>query len=259
MPVNHSAPMPAPARPLLDRLRRPRQRRGEQRVEAILDAAAFLIAEHGADGLTVQALADRARTSKGSLYHFFPDLPSVLCALAERHAAAITALTAALVADRSFEWSRLTLSETIDRFLSPLSYIEAHPDLLALARTPLVADNTTRRLAPIRDLATHILKQRCPALPARRLLAAASTMVALVDGVVGYSLRSDDVSATLMVAELQCVLCAYLSTLDECGIERAQTRRLEQVPDAELEERGRRRPAMQTQLDGTDDRAAADR
>ena len=219
MSATESAPTPAQAglRPLVDRLRRPRQRRGEQRVETILDAASALIIEHGADGLTVQALADRARTSKGSLYHFFPDLPAVLCALADRHAAAITALTTALVADRSIDWSRLSVAETVERFLSPLSYIEAHPDLLALARTPLVADATTRRLAPIRDLATHILKQRCPALPARRLLAAASTMVATVDGVVGYCLRSDDVSARAMVAELRQVLCAYLSTLDECA------------------------------------------
>ena len=217
MPVDHSLSAPSRLGPLVDRLRRPRQRRGEQRVQVILDAAASLIAEHGADGLTIQALADRARTSKGSLYHFFPDLPSVLCALADRHAAAVTELTAALVADRSIEWSRLTIAEAVDRFLSPLSYIEAHPDLLALARTPLVADTTTRRLAPIRDLATHILTQRCPALAGRRLLAAASTMVALVDGVVGYCLRSDDVSAPLMVAELHCVLCAYLSTLDECA------------------------------------------
>ena len=218
MSVNHLAIAPAVHRlgPLVERLRRPRQRRGEQRVEAILDAAAALIAEHGAERLTVQALADRARTSKGSLYHFFPDLAAVLCALADRHAGAITALTAALVADRDIPWPRLTLAEAIDRFLSPLSYIEAHPDLLALARTPLVADATTRRLMPIRDLARHILEQRCPALSAERRLAAASTMVAMVDGVVGYALRSDDVCSRLMIAELHCALCAYLSTLDEC-------------------------------------------
>ena len=219
MPVNHSAPLPVStrARAPLDRLRRPTQRRGEQRVEAILDAAASLIADHGAEGLTIQALADRARTSKGSLYHFFPDLRAVLCALADRHAAAVTALTAELVADRDIDWSSLTTAQVIERFLSPLAYIEAHPDLLALARTPLVADTTTRRLKPIRDLAAHILAQRCPALSPPRLLAAASTMVALVDGVVGYCLRADDVSAQVMVAELHCVLSAYLATLDECA------------------------------------------
>jgi Transcriptional regulator len=193
--------------------RQPQQERGERRVEAILDAAAALIADGGAESLTMQALADRARTSKGSLYHFFPDLPSVLCALADRHTTAITVISAEMIADRSIHWATLSLADTIERFLTPLSYLEAHPDLLALARTSLVRGNTTRRLTPYRDLAAHILKQRCPTLGARQRLAAASTMVAIVDGVVGYALRSDDVRPTQMMIELRRALCAYLGTL----------------------------------------------
>jgi AcrR family transcriptional regulator len=219
MPAERSAAAP-PTRPLAavaERLRRPRQLRGERRVEVILDAAAALIAEGGAESLTVQALADRARTSKGSLYHFFPDLQAVLCALADRHGAAITRLTAALIADPSIEWARLTLDETVDRFLAPVAYLEAHPDLLALARMPMVLDGTTKRLTPIRDLAIHILKQRCPALPARQRLAGASTMVALLDGIVGYGLRSDDVAPRHMLAELRRALRAYLGALGQCG------------------------------------------
>ena len=197
--------------------RQPRQPRGERRVETILDAAAALIAEGGAESLTVQSLADRARTSKGSLYHFFPDLQAVLCALADRHGAAITSLTAGLIADRSIDWPRLTLDQVIDRFLTPVAYLAAHPDLLALARTPMVLDRATRRLTPIRDLALHILEQRYPGLPARQRLAAASTMVALLDGIVGYALRCDDVPRQLMLAELRRVLCAYLGELGECA------------------------------------------
>jgi AcrR family transcriptional regulator len=187
-------------------------------VEAILDAAAALIAEGGAESLTVQALADRAQTSKGSLYHFFPDLRGVLCALAERHTAALTGLSAAMIANEEIDWARLSLTETIDHFLAPLSYLESHPDLLALARTPMVLDHTTRRLTPYRDLAAHILSKRCGALPPRRRLAGAGAMVAIVDGIVGYGLRSDDVSAAQMVAELRRVLCAYLGALDECAL-----------------------------------------
>ena len=196
-----------------ERSRRPRQERGERRVEAILDAAASLIAEGGAESLTMQALADRAQTSKGSLYHFFPDLQGVLCALADRHTAAITAMSAEMIADEAVQWSKLSCAETIDRFLAPLSYLEAHPDLLALARTSLVRGHTTRRLTPYRDLAAHILRQRCPSLSARQRQVAAGTMVAIVDGVVGYALRSDDMRPTQMMPELRRALCAYLGAL----------------------------------------------
>ena len=216
MPAKRSriAPTPAPHPVSSERLRLPQQVRGERRVDAILDAAAALIAEGGAESLTVQALADRALTSKGSLYHFFPDLRGVLCALADRHTAALRALSSAMIADEGIDWSRLSVAETIDRFLAPLSYLESHPDLLALARAPMLLDQTTRRLTPYRDLAAHILAQRCSALTPAHRLAAAGAMVAIVDGMVGYGLRSDDVGAKQMVTELRRVLCAYLGALD---------------------------------------------
>lgn len=212
--LSHESP---PAAGSSDRLRQPQQVRGERRVDAILDAAAALIAEGGAESLTVQALADRAQTSKGSLYHFFPDLRAVLCALADRHTTALTALSSAMVADASIDWARLTPDEAIDRFLAPLAYLETHPDLLALARTPMLMDHTTRRLTPFRDLAAHLLKRRCSRLSSRQRVASASAMVAIVDGIVGYGLRSDDVSPKQMVAELRRVLGAYLGALDECA------------------------------------------
>jgi AcrR family transcriptional regulator len=203
-----------PAASLLSCLRRPQQERGERRVTAILDAAAALITEVGPGGLTVQALADRAETSKGSLYHFFPDLPAVLRALADRHVEAIGALTHAMIDDRGIPWQTLRPEQAVDRFLAPLSYLETHPDLLALARTPLLADQRTRRLAPLCDLAAHLLQHRYPRLEAHERLVRASTMVAVLDGVVSYSLRSEDVNPHEMVVELGRVLTAYLAAFD---------------------------------------------
>jgi AcrR family transcriptional regulator len=195
--------------------RQPQQERGERRVCAILDAAASLIAELGAEGLTVQALAERAQTSKGSLYHFFPDLPSVLRALGERHAERITELTDRMIADPSIDWASLSVEETVRHFMAPLAYLAAHPDLLALARTPVSASEGTRRLAPIRKLADHLLQRRYPTLSPRQRATTASTMVAVMDGVVSFSLRSSDAEAKGMLAELRKVIASYLATLNQ--------------------------------------------
>jgi AcrR family transcriptional regulator len=194
--------------------RQPRQARGERRIGAILDAAAALIAEGGAERLTVQALADRAQTSKGSLYHFFPDLRAVLCALADRHAAALTVLSSAMIADATIPWATLSPADAIDRFLAPLSYLKSHPDLMALVRTPVTIDRTTQRLAPYRELAAHVLQRRSPTLTPEQRLAGAAAMVAIVDGIVGYGLRSDDVNPEEMGAELHRALVAYLGALE---------------------------------------------
>jgi AcrR family transcriptional regulator len=64
--------------------RAPVQRRSALRVERMLDAAAELLDELGADGLSTSAIATRADVSVGSLYQFFPDKNAVAAALARR-------------------------------------------------------------------------------------------------------------------------------------------------------------------------------
>ncbi|MDE2481927.1 MAG: TetR/AcrR family transcriptional regulator [bacterium] len=69
--------------------RTPVQRRGAERVEAILGAAEALIAADGFEALTLTAVAERSGSSIGSLYRFFADREQLLLALAERLARAV--------------------------------------------------------------------------------------------------------------------------------------------------------------------------
>jgi AcrR family transcriptional regulator len=67
------------------KLRRPAKTRiGHEIVEAILDAAAEILAERGLGGLTTNHLAERAGVSIGSLYHYFPNKEAIIAALAKR-------------------------------------------------------------------------------------------------------------------------------------------------------------------------------
>lgn len=52
--------------------RQPKRERGRQRVEALLNAAAEIIALHGYQGATMTEIASRAGAPIGSLYQFFP-------------------------------------------------------------------------------------------------------------------------------------------------------------------------------------------
>jgi AcrR family transcriptional regulator len=62
----------------------PTQERSKKRVEAILDAAAEIFVEVGYDSATVDSIAERADTSVGSIYQFFPNKQALFIALAER-------------------------------------------------------------------------------------------------------------------------------------------------------------------------------
>jgi AcrR family transcriptional regulator len=62
----------------------PTQERSKKRVESILDAAAVEFVQVGYDNSTVDAIAERAGTSVGSIYQFFPNKQALFEALSER-------------------------------------------------------------------------------------------------------------------------------------------------------------------------------
>ena len=65
--------------------RQPQQKRSQERVEKILDAAAIVFDEVGFEAATTHAIASRANTAVGSLYQFFPDKLAIFNALELRH------------------------------------------------------------------------------------------------------------------------------------------------------------------------------
>lgn len=66
--------------------RAPQQERGRQRVDQILDAAEQVFAAQGIGDTSMQMIADRAGSSVGSLYHFFPNKDAIVEALGARYA-----------------------------------------------------------------------------------------------------------------------------------------------------------------------------
>ncbi len=56
----------------------PEQRRSQERVQAILDAAAGLIGERGIDTVTMTAIASRAAMSKAAIYRYFPTKQAIV-------------------------------------------------------------------------------------------------------------------------------------------------------------------------------------
>jgi len=63
----------------------PVQQRSNERITLLLDTAATLIDEKGIDGLTTSDVAARSRSSVGVVYRYFPNIQSLLRALAARN------------------------------------------------------------------------------------------------------------------------------------------------------------------------------
>ena len=72
---------PNPGRGALE----PRRRPGKERVAALMEAAASVIAERGFEAATMAEIASRAGALVGSLYHFFPNKEVLADALIQRY------------------------------------------------------------------------------------------------------------------------------------------------------------------------------
>jgi AcrR family transcriptional regulator len=110
--------------------RLPKQARGEERITAILQAAAEVFNEVGFDAATTKMIAQRADTAIGSLYDFFPNKETIAARLSEQFCDDMRVLYEGLLTD---ELVHISLSQLIDRIIDPLVYYhQTHPGILAL-------------------------------------------------------------------------------------------------------------------------------
>ena len=67
------------------RRRRPKQRRAQRTVDAILDAVVRVLKREGFRAVTTNRIAEVAGVSIGSVYQYFPDKQAIFVALHQRH------------------------------------------------------------------------------------------------------------------------------------------------------------------------------
>ncbi len=91
----------------------PRRRPGRERVAALLEAAASVIAERGYEAATMAEIAARAGALVGSLYHFFPSKEALAEALIERYRGIVDAAFAR-IDERA---ASMPIEELADAFL----------------------------------------------------------------------------------------------------------------------------------------------
>ncbi len=106
----------------------PRQRRSQQSIDSILDAAEQLIHERGQVDFTAKELSEAAAMSIGRIYYWFPDIQAVVDALVLRSAQNLLALDKASPGDGTV----FTIRTTIE---SVAAFIDQNPAAVALCLT----------------------------------------------------------------------------------------------------------------------------
>jgi AcrR family transcriptional regulator len=203
---------PAPA----DRApRAPQQERGQRRVEQILDAAESVFADVGVGAATMQLIADRAESSVGSLYHFFPNKEAIVEALGARYADAVRRNNEEAM---PLEMVHLPAEELFERILqAQVGFIEKTPAFDA------VHDAVHRNCPAIYDalnqaLVGHVgqfLALRYPRMPEGERAASAMVSVATVHSVVDLASRIPPDFRALVIREAHAMLVSHYGVLDE--------------------------------------------
>jgi len=202
--------------------RRPRQSRGQKRVELLLDAAATVIAEQGIEAATAEAIATQARTAKGSLYQFFPNRDAVLAALALRYADEMRAIH-----ERAFplDTHDVPLERLIDRIVKPLA--EFHDRNPAFRRVFAIHDGPVddTRSAPARlraqlfesfvDRLDVLFASRNPRLATRERRRAALVAASIGQSVLARRARAQAADKKPLLDDVRRILIAYLQPLLE--------------------------------------------
>ena len=97
----------------------PVQQRSAERITSLLDAAADLIDQNGIDGLTTSDVATRSGSSVGVVYRYFPNIQSLLRALASRNMEKFTARIFGAMSEQPEGWME-AMNAAIDGYVALL-------------------------------------------------------------------------------------------------------------------------------------------
>lgn len=191
--------------------RLPAQERGAQRISQILDAAARIIAD--SEPLTIQSLSKEARTSTGSFYHFFPDLPSVILALSERHDENIKKMVDKLENESSpKEWINANPEEFINRLLSPYAkYIIDNADFLTSLKFRGFSFDNSQFLKFMKK----IMRRRYSGWSEGRVIRETDFLHITATGILQQSFQRDKTLAHECIPKIFCVQALYLTHLEK--------------------------------------------
>lgn len=195
--------------------RSPRQARGRARVERILAAAAELFATQGYESTTTNAIAERAGTSIGSIYQFFPNKQAVLQALADRYLADLRTLIDVILDDSA---EAGPLAAVVDRLIDALAAFHVgRPAFVHVFHRTLGSPELTATAdalnAAIVDRLRAVLMARNPALPAEHAALVATVSIEVVKAMLalGVAQSTDALFQARVMAETKRLLVVYLS------------------------------------------------
>jgi len=190
--------------------RAPQQDRSTRRVTSFLEVAEALFTEFGFEAVTMTSIAERAGSSIGALYSYFPDKKAIALALLDIHVGQIKEHWQPLF-DEITAYSAKEFSERfIDRFLD---FVAEHPAYLQLQTAPIRLRRGTAAKRSFRSSLVEALRRRVPALEPQLAELRAGVMLQIVKGMMQMYNDLDVSDRASVIREFKTALTVYVTTV----------------------------------------------
>jgi AcrR family transcriptional regulator len=185
----------------------PQQERSARRLAGFLQAAAELFSEIGFEATTMQAIADRSKSSIGALYNYFPDKPSIATTLLSRYAEELHWRLKSLMEHSE----KLSTAQFAGLFIDCIiDFAQERPACLNLQSVPIRFRRDPAARKALREIIANAFRTKNASLSSERALLAANVAVQIVKAMINLYQESDAKTKPLVVAEFRRVLTSYL-------------------------------------------------
>jgi AcrR family transcriptional regulator len=185
----------------------PQQKRSARRLATFLQAAAELFAEIGFEATTMQAIADRSKSSIGALYNYFPDKQSIAATLLNRYVEELQWCFKGLMEHAE----KLSSAQFAESFIECVTeFMQERPAYLNLHATPIRFRIDPAARKALRSIIANAFRTKNSSLSSARALLAANVAVQIVKGMMDLYLESEAKANPQVVSEFQRVLAMYL-------------------------------------------------
>ncbi|MEX3930794.1 TetR family transcriptional regulator [Paraburkholderia phymatum] len=186
----------------------PQQERAAKRVDALLDAAGEVIAERGFEAATMTAIAERAGTSIGAVYQYFPNKHALVLALRTRYGNEMDAQWSAL-GEAAQAWS---VDELVERlFALMVEFMAARPAYLPLLSVSLNFRRDAAARNRLRGKFAELFQRYSPALPDDDAFRVAEVTLQVVKSLSPLYAAAKPKERKPLVDEYKTVVSSYLA------------------------------------------------
>lgn len=193
--------------------RQPKQQRGKERVEKILEAAAAVFDEIGYEAATTHMIAAKAGTAIGSLYQFFPDKAAIFKAMELRHVERVKVLWAQVNTPEIIGLSLRQMIHTLvtavaQMFEQPVSRVVFVQFFMRREIFQSIDESLTQEAI---DFTSSLLQQRNPSLSEAQCSLLAEVCVHSSNALILSALRNPNQQhRQQMVQQIEDLLVSYL-------------------------------------------------